>query len=74
MNEKRQSGVALLFAPRAEIEAAPAEEREAYFAIVEGLLANPEAAGFRFETAADRAADDAGDNTFGGLSEDWGTA
>ncbi len=43
----RPPGISLLFASAAEIAAAPAEEREAYLRIVEGLLADPEAAGFQ---------------------------
>lgn len=68
---QRPPGLSLLFCSRAEIEAAPAAEREAYYRIVESLVANPEAYGFRDETDADLAADAAVDRRLSGLNNDW---
>lgn len=72
MDYVRLPGIGLLFASRADIEAAPAEEREAYLRIVDNLVANPEAFGFRHETAADVADDYAVDRALAGLNDDWG--
>lgn len=72
MTYQRPPGISLLFASRAEIQAAPAEEREAYYAIVEGLVANPEAFGFRYETAADLDADYTVDRGINAANQDWG--
>jgi hypothetical protein len=68
----RPPGVGLLFCSRAEILAAPAEERAAYYAIVEGLVAHPESFGMRRETAADLEKDDAVDRSLAALNDDWG--
>lgn len=69
----RPPGISLLFCSRAEILAAPAEERAAYYAIVEGLVANPESFGLRRETTADLQADFAADREQARLDDDWGT-
>jgi hypothetical protein len=68
---KRPPGLSLLFCSRAEIEAAPAAEREAYYRIVDGLVSAPEAYGFRRETAADLDADEAVDRRVSALNNDW---
>lgn len=68
----RPPGLSLLFCSRAEIEAAPAAEREAYLRIVDSFVANPEAYGFRRETAADLEADDAVDRKVAALNDNWG--
>ncbi|WP_454629645.1 hypothetical protein [Bradyrhizobium cenepequi] len=65
-------GVGLLFASRAEIEAVPPAEREAYYRIVSDLLAHPKEYGFRRETGADLAEDYAVDRALAGLNDDWG--
>ena len=72
MDEKRPLGISLLFASRAEILAAPAEECDAYFQIVEALVKRPEDFGFRHETSADLDADDAVDRGLHGMNQDWG--
>jgi hypothetical protein len=64
-------GISLLFCSRAEILAAPEVEREAYYRLVEGILADPGACGFRHETWQDLAADDAVDRGLAGLNNDW---
>lgn len=69
---KRLPGLSLLFCSRAEILAAPAEEREAYFRLVDAFLARPEECGFRRETVADLEADDVVDRSIHGMNQDWG--
>lgn len=71
MNYPQPPGVSLLFCSRAEIDAAPAAEREAYYCIVGGLMADPESFGFYFETAADRAREDSVENALAGANHDW---
>jgi hypothetical protein len=68
---QRPAGLSLLFCSRAEIDAAPAGEREAYFRIVESICANPGAYGFRYETAMDLAREDAADRAIHGANQDW---
>lgn len=65
-------GISLLFCSSAEIQAAPAEEREAYYRIVENLCSYPEDYGFQYETDADIAKDDAVDVALAGAMNDWG--
>lgn len=72
MEERRPPGVSLLFASRAEILAAPAAERDAYYRIVDALVARPEDFGFRHDTAADLEADAAADRAIHGMNQDWG--
>lgn len=69
----RPPGVSLLFCSRSEIEAASAAEREAYYAIVESLLADPESFGFRRETNIDRQAEFAADRRQASFNGDWGS-
>jgi hypothetical protein len=66
-------GISLLFCSRAKVLAAPAEERAAYYAIVEGLVATPGSFGFRRETTADLESDDVVDRRLAVLNDDWGT-
>lgn len=70
----RPLGVSLMFASAAEIAAAPAEEREAYLRIVNGILTDPEAYGFRLESPTELVAVDDNviqreDNTPGDIDE-----
>ncbi len=67
-------GISLLFASRTEIEAAPSAERQAYYAIVEGIMADPGACGFRFETAEDLQREDSDDRRLSAANQDWGTS
>jgi hypothetical protein len=69
----RPPGVSLLFCSRAEILAAPAAEREAYYRIVDGLVAAPEAFGFRRDNDADLTADVCADRRIAVLNQDWGS-
>lgn len=66
----RPAGVGLLFRSRAEIAAAPAAEREAYFRIVDGIVANPEAYGLRRDNAADAQADETIDRKLAAMNRD----
>lgn len=43
----RPAGLSLMFCSRAEIEAAPQEEREAYYRIVNGICSDPAAFGLK---------------------------
>lgn len=67
-------GISLLFCSRAEILAAPEIEREAYYRIVDAIVADPGACGFRHETWQDHEADDAFDRRLAGLNDDWGSS
>jgi hypothetical protein len=67
----RPPGTGLLFATSAEIEAAPAAERDAYYAIVRSLLTDPQAYGFRNETPADLAIDDVIEGRVAAVNNDW---
>lgn len=67
----RPAGLSLLFHSRAELDAAPAAEREAYYRIVDGIVADPEACGFRFETEADLEAEDAADRRITAMNHEW---
>lgn len=69
-DQARPPGVALLFASKEAIAAAPAAEREAYYRIVEDICAEPAAFGFRRETAVDLDADSAADRS-AGFNNDW---
>ena len=67
----RPPGVGLLFASLAEIEAAPAAEREAYLRIVEAILADPSCCDMRRENAEDLARESASDARIAGINNDW---
>lgn len=69
----RPPGLSLLFCSAAEIAAAPPAEREGYYRVVESLCANPEAYGFRYETAMDLAREDAADRRTAAANQDWGS-
>lgn len=69
----RPPGVSLLFCSAAEIASAPAAEREAYNRIVDRLVADPAAFGFRHETAFDLEADAAADQRISSFNDDWGS-
>ena len=64
-------GVSLLFCSLAQIEAAPAEERAAYYRIVDSIVADPEAYGLQRVGAADASHDNAVDAGLIGLNNDW---
>jgi hypothetical protein len=63
-----------MFASRAEIEAAPAAEREAYYAIVEAILADPASCGMRRTSAEDFVRESVLDARLAGINNDWCSA
>lgn len=67
----RPLGVSLMFASRAEIEAAPAAEREAYYAIVEAFLADPSSCDMRRENGEDLVRESMLEARLAGLNNDW---
>ncbi|MCK1577866.1 hypothetical protein [Bradyrhizobium sp. 174] len=70
----RPLGVSLMFASRAEIEAAPAAEREAYYAIVEAFLADAASCDMRRTSAEDLARETVLDSRLAGINNDWCSA
>lgn len=67
----RPPGVGLMFASRAEIEAAPTAERDAYYAIVEAFIADPASCDMRRTSAEDLALESALDARLAGINNDW---
>ena len=67
----RPPGVSLLFCSQAAIDAAPAAEREAYYAIVDAIVEKPENFGLRLETGDDLSNEFAADRRIAGEEQDW---
>lgn len=67
----RPPGVSLLFCSQSEIDAAPVAEREAYYAIVDAIVEEPELFGLRHETGDDWSKEFAADRQIAAEEQEW---